>query len=173
MAVEPMLRAVAQLPDRVHVVFVGGHYDAFAATAQELGVGNRTHLVPPVAPTEIVPLLAEADLAPVPYYPSSISVRHALPNGFFLAVAAGVPVLYPRHLVDLRALAERYAVGWEIDPESDASIRSVVERLLATPGELAECRARLRAVRDELSWQAEEQELGRVIAGALNGRGVD
>ena len=58
-------------------------------------------------------------------------------------------------------------MGWEIDPESDASIRSVVERLLEAPDELAECRARLRAVRDELSWQVEEQELARVIAGVL------
>jgi hypothetical protein len=170
MAVEPMLRALAGLPDRVHVAFIGRHYGEFATAARELGVADRMHVVPPVAPTEIVPFLAEADLAPVPYYPSSVSVRHALPNGFFLAVAAGVPVLYPSRLVDLRALAERYQVGWEFDPESDTSIRSVVERLVETPDELAECRARLRAVRDELSWEVEEQELARVIAGVLNRR---
>jgi glycosyltransferase involved in cell wall biosynthesis len=168
MAVEPMLRALAELPDRVHAVFVGRHYDVFAAAARELGVADRTHLVAPVPPTDIVPLLAEADLAPIPYYPSSVSVRHALPNGFFLAVAAGVPVLYPRRLEDLRVLAERHGVGWEFDPESDASIRSVVESLLGTPDELAACRARLRTVREELSWQAEEQELGRMLAAVLS-----
>ena len=170
MSVEPMLRALAQLPDRVHLALIGRQYHEFVAAARELGVGDRLHVVPPVPPTDIVPLLAEADLAPVPYSPKSINLRHALPNGFFLAIAAGVPILYPRDLEDLRALAERYAVGWEIDPESDASIRSVVSRLLEAPDELAACRARLRAAREELSWHSEEQKLARVIAGVLNTR---
>jgi glycosyltransferase involved in cell wall biosynthesis len=167
MAVEPLLRAVAKLPQHVHLAFVGARFEEFAAMADALGIAGRTHFVPPVPPTEIVPLLTEADLAPIPYYPSSVSVRHALPNGFFLAVAAGVPVLYPSRLDDLRALAERYDIGWEIDPERDESIVGAVERVLAAPDELARRRARLRDVRDELSWGADEQELARVVAAAL------
>ena len=170
MAVEQMLRALARLPDRVHVAFVGAGYQRFVSTAGELGVADRVHLVPPVPPTEIVPLLAEADLAPIPYYPSSVSVRHALPNGFFLAVAAGVPVLYPVQLVDLRALAERYAVGWEIDPEATRRSRAAVQRILGAPEELADRHDRLHAVRDELSWSTDEQELARVIAGVFDAR---
>ena len=170
MAVEPLLRAVAELPERVHLVFVGRHYQEFLTTASLLGVADRTHLVPPVSPTEIVPLLAEADLAPVPYYPSSVNLRHALPNGFFLAVAAGVPVLYPDALVDLRELAERHGVGWEIDPESETLIAAAVRRLLEAPQELIERRAHLKAVREELAWGSEERELARVIDGALAAR---
>jgi glycosyltransferase involved in cell wall biosynthesis len=170
MAVEPLVRALAELPGRVHLVFVGAHSQRFAATAAELGVADRTYFVPPVAPTEIVPLLGEADLAPVPYYPSSVSVRHALPNGFFHAVSAGVPVLYPSGLVDLRELAERYELGWEFDPESHASIVAAVRPLLDSPAALDERRARVRAARDELSWAADERELGRVVAGVLAAR---
>lgn len=170
MAVEPLVRALAELPGRVHLVFVGAHPQRFAATAAELGVADRTHFVPPVAPTEIVPLLGEADLAPVPYYPSSVSVRHALPNGFFHAVSAGVPVLYPSGLVDLRELAERYELGWEFDPESHASIVAAVRPLLDSPAALDERRARVRAARDELSWAADERELARVVAGVLAAR---
>jgi glycosyltransferase involved in cell wall biosynthesis len=172
MAVEPLLRALSDLPERVHLVFVGGHYQEFLETISSLGVAERTHLVPPVAPTEIVPLLAEADLAPIPYYPSSVSVRHALPNGFFLAIAAGVPVLYPNALVDLRELAERHRVGWEIDPESATSIAAAVRQLLEAPQELAERRAHLQATRAELAWDTDEKELARVIAGALAARGA-
>ena len=98
-----------------------------------------------------MPLLAEADLAPIPYYPSWVSVRYALPNRFFLAIAAGVPILYPNALVDLRELAERHGLGWEIDPESETSIAATVRRLLEAPEELAERRAHVRAVR-ERSW---------------------
>lgn len=170
MAVGPMLCALAGLPERVHLAFVGANYEDWVTAARELGVAERMHVIRPVPPTEVVPLLSEADLAAVPYFPSSVSVRHALPNGFFLAVAAGVPVLYPSPLDDLRELAERYDVGWEIDPENDASIRSIVRRILAAPDELSRRRARLRDVRDELSWGTDEKELARVISTVLDGR---
>jgi hypothetical protein len=170
MAVDRMLRALVDLPEHVHLAFVGAGYETWTTAADELGVAGRVHVMRPVPPTEVVPLLAEADLAAVPYVPSSINLRHALPNGFFLAVAAGVPVLYPRDLDDLRELAERYDVGWEIDPESDASIQSVVQSILAAPDELARRRSRVRAVRDELSWATDEQALAGVIATVLDGR---
>jgi hypothetical protein len=169
MAVGPLLCALAGLPERVHVAFVGANYEEWVTAAGELGVAERVHVMRPVPPTEVVPLLSEADLAAVPYFPSSISVRHALPNGFFLAVAAGIPVLYPSQLDDLRELAERYDVGWEIDPESDASIRSVVQGILDAPDELSRRRAGVRDVRDELSWGTDEKELARVISTVLNG----
>ena len=171
MAVEPMLRALAQLPDRVHLVFIGGHYQEFATMAQELGVDDRVHVVPPVPPTDIVPLLAEADLAPVPYYPSSISVRHALPNGFFLAVAAGVPVLYPAPPGG-SAGAGRALRGGLGDRPRERRVDPIRRRAAprgarrSSPSAVPAC----SAVRDELSWHVEEQELARVIAGVLNGR---
>ena len=170
MAVEPMLHAVAMLPEHVHVVFVGANYDQFAALPAHLGVADRVHFLAPVLPTEIVPLLADADLVPVLYYPSSITVRHALPNGFFHALAAGVPVLYPRDLVDVRELGRSHGLGWEIDPQSAGSIAAAVEQVLAAPAELERRRAHVREVKDEFSWANEEGELGRVISTALDGR---
>ena len=170
MAVEPILKALQRLPERVHVAFIGANYEPFEATAERLGVLARVHMVAPVPPTQIVPMLADADLAPVPYYPSSTSVRHALPNGFFHAVAAGVPVLYPRHLIDVRALATEHAVGWEIDPESASSIVVTVQRLLEAPSELAARREALQRIRDELSWATEELELAHLLAASVGGR---
>jgi glycosyltransferase involved in cell wall biosynthesis len=161
LAVEPMLRAIAELPDHVHLAFVGANYEAFAAT-------DRVHFLPAVPPTQIVPLLTTADAAAVPYYPSSTTVRHALPNGFFHAVAAGVPILYPRSLVDLRELAARHALGWEIDPQSPGSIAGAVRTLLEDPDALAGCRGRMREAHDDLSWANEERELARVVAAALD-----
>jgi Glycosyltransferase Family 4/Glycosyl transferases group 1 len=170
MAVEPMLMAMQRLPERVHVAFVGANYEPFEAVAERLGVRPRVHIVAPVPPTQIVPVFADADLAPVLYYPSSTSIRHALPNGFFHAVAAGVPVLYPRHLIDVRALATQHAVGWEIDPESESSIAVTVQRLLEAPRELAARRKHLRGIRDELSWANEELELAALLDASVGGR---
>jgi hypothetical protein len=171
MAVEQMLRALADLPERVHVAFIGRNYTGFGSVAGELGVGGRAHFLPPLAPTRIVPFLSGADAAPVLYYPSSPSVARALPNGFFHAVAAGVPVLYPRRLTELRALSARHQLGWEIDPQSETSIATAVRSLLDWPAELARRREHVRTVRHELSWTGQEEVLGHVVAAALNGRG--
>jgi glycosyltransferase involved in cell wall biosynthesis len=168
LAVEPVLNAVAQLPAYVHVAFVGANYGPFAAAAEGLGVAGRAHFVPPVAPTRIVPLLAGADAAVVPYVPSSTTVRHALPNGFFHAVTAGLPVLYSGSLVDLRELASAHGLGWEIDPSSIASVTAAVCALLDDPGALDQARGRVREAQDELSWAHEERELERVVAAALD-----
>jgi glycosyltransferase involved in cell wall biosynthesis len=167
LAVEPVLQAVAQLPEHVHIAFVGASYEPFAATAAGLGVAGRAHFVPPVAPTRIVPLLAGADAAVVPYLPSSTTVRHALPNGFFHAVSAGLPVLYTGSLVDLRELASAHRLGWEIDPGSAAQVAAAVRALLDDPGALDDARGRVRDAQDELSWAHEERELERVVTSAL------
>jgi glycosyltransferase involved in cell wall biosynthesis len=168
LAVESLLRAVAQLPEHVHVAFVGANYAPFAAVATELGIAGRAHFVPPVAPTRIVPLLAGADAAAVPYLPSSTTVRHALPNGFFHAVTAGLPVLYSGSLVDLRELASAYGLGWEIDPGDAASLAAAVRALLDDPAALDHARGRVRDAQDELSWAHEERELERVVAPVLD-----
>jgi hypothetical protein len=168
LAVEPLLHAVTQLPEHVHVAFVGANYEPFVAVATELGIAGRVHFVPPVAPTRIVPLLAGADAAAVPYIPSSTTVRHALPNGFFHAVTAGLPVLYSGSLVDLRELASAHALGWEIDPGSAASIAAVVRALPEDPAALADARGRVRDAQDELSWAHEERELARIVVSALD-----
>ena len=112
--------------------------------------------------------MATADAAAVPDRPVTTTVGNALPNGFFHAVAAGTPVLYPRDLTDLRELAERHRVGWEIDPSDQDSIEAAVRALVDDPGMLARCRTHLREVRDELSWANEERMLERVVAGALS-----
>ncbi len=168
LAVESMLEAVAQLPDRAHVAFVGANYAQFAPMAERLGVGARAHFVPAVAPTRIVPLLEGADAAAVPYFASSRTVRHALPNGLFHAVAAGLPVLYSGTLVDLRALATELDLGWEIDPARADSITAAVRHLLDDSAELARVRSHVAGIRDELSWACEEHELERIVASALD-----
>ena len=159
LAVEPLLAALPRLPEHVHVAFVGAGYQPLSAP--------RAHFVPPVAPTQIVPLLRTADVAAVPYFPSSTSVRHALPNGFFHAVAAGLPMLYPRDLVDARKLAERHRLGWEIDPCSTDSIIAAVTFVHDDPDTLASARAHVEAAGDELSWIREEQVLARLVRGVI------
>jgi glycosyltransferase involved in cell wall biosynthesis len=167
MAVGNLLEALATLPDHVHVAFLGRDYDAMQERAQELGVGDRAHFLEPVLPTEIVPVLAGADLSPVLYWPATSNLRNALPNGFYQAVAAGLPLLFPRNLPEMREVCERLGLGWEIDPESPASIADAVRALDADREALARRREHVAGVREELSWAHEEPQLGALVAGLI------
>jgi glycosyltransferase involved in cell wall biosynthesis len=168
LAVRPLLEALQRLPAGVHVAFVGAHYEEPARWVEELGVADRVHFRPAVAPTRIVPLLSAADVAPILYHPVNPDIRNALPNKLFQAIAAGVPVLYGRHLTDLRQLCEQHELGWEFDPENTASVIVALGRLHDRRDELEQRRAHVAAVRDRLSWANEEPALARILAGALD-----
>jgi glycosyltransferase involved in cell wall biosynthesis len=170
MAVRPMLHAARLLPERVHVVFVGARYEPFEQEAHQFGLDTRVHFVAPVPPTHIVPLIAGADLAPILYWPSSLSVRNALPNGFFHAVAAGVPLLYPIHLPELRDLCAERDLGWQVDPENPASLVTKIRFALDRPEELERHRTRVVEAREDLSWLREERTLAEVLSYALDGQ---
>jgi glycosyltransferase involved in cell wall biosynthesis len=167
MAVESLLDALAALDDRVHAVFFGADYAGFPERAAGLGLDGRAHFHEAVAPTHIVPSLLGADLAPILYTPATANVSNALPNGFFHAVAAGVPVLYPRGLPELAGLCARLQLGWEIDPERPAALAAAIQARLDAPDEVERCRAAVVRAREELSWEREERAFADVVAAAL------
>jgi glycosyltransferase involved in cell wall biosynthesis len=164
MAIGNLLEALTTLPDHVHVAFLGRDYEAMRERASELGVADRAHFLEPVLPTEIVPVMAGADLSPILYWPATSNLRNALPNGFYHAVAAGLPLLFPRNLPEMREICERLGLGWEIDPESPASIADAVRRLDADRALLAARREHVGGVQDELSWAHDEPRLGALVA---------
>ena len=91
MAVDVAIAALARLPERFHLAFLGRGYEA-VATAQRRGpLADRLHLGHLVAPNEVVPAIRSADVGLVLYAPYSENYRNALPNGFFQVVAAGLP----------------------------------------------------------------------------------
>jgi hypothetical protein len=169
-AIEPLIEALAHLPAHVHLVCIGRGYDEVSGRAAENGVGGRVHTLAPVRPTQIVPFLRGADLVPILYHPVNADIRNALPNKFFQAVGAAVPILYGRHQTDVGRLCRDHALGWEIDPENVASLVTTIARLDADRDALKRCRVRIMAARDSLSWAAEEPKLRAVVEQALKGR---
>ena len=161
--IEEALEALAALPGRVHLALVGNGHEAFAARAGERGVADRVHLLPPVPPTEVASFIATADAAPILYRAWTVNFLHALPNRFYHAVAAGLPILYPP-LVEIAALCEEHRMGVPIDPADPASVAAAVTRLLDDPDLLAELAANVERAREALSWEHEEQ----VLAGLLD-----
>lgn len=103
--------ALALLPDHFHLVMLGGadqsEWEVVETRAAQRGVNARIHRVGPVAPDEVTPTIADADVAVVLIEPLSLSYAWSLPNKLFQAVQAGVPIVTTD---DLPETAEYVAV---------------------------------------------------------------
>ena len=161
-AVEEAIEALRLLPERVHLACVGAGYDDLAETAARRGLAGRVHGLPPVAPDEIVPFIAAADASLVAYSASSDNFANSLPNGFFQAVAARLPLVFPP-LKEIAGLAKRYGCGVEADPRSPVSVAAALRRLAEDEAERRRCRAGAAALATAISFAREE----RVLRAAL------
>jgi glycosyltransferase involved in cell wall biosynthesis len=125
----------------------------------------------PAAPaTGVVPLIAGADAGLVPYRALTRNYVHALPNGFFQAIGAGLPLIYPSDLVDVAATAERYEMGIAVDTGDPGAIAGALRSLGEDPERTARLRANAARARERESWEHEEALLARVVEGAFEGR---
>jgi len=166
-ALPEMLEALAHLPSNVHVALLGMGYEQYQTHIQDLKLRDRVHIVPPVKPFEVVPFIESADASLILYYPRSINYLNCLPNGFFQAIASGLPLLYPE-LPELRNIAEQYHLGLPIDPLSPESIRAAVTELIRNTDRLAEYKKNARLAGQMLSWEREERILSDLLHHTLN-----
>ena len=171
--IEEAVAALRLLPERVHLALVGGGHEALRGTRRpSAACGDRVHLLAPVPPTEVASFIATADAAPILYRAWTVNFQHALPNRFFHAVAAGLPVLYPP-LAEIAALCSEHELGLPIDPlDPGVDRRRRAARSARTPSCGRACAANVeRAAREVLSWEREEQVLAdcRVSSGEGGG----
>ncbi|HEV2547580.1 MAG TPA: glycosyltransferase [Stellaceae bacterium] len=161
MAVEEALEALASLPPRVHLAFVGGGYE-FDESIARLGLTGRVHALGAMPASEVVPLIEGADAALTHYYSYTPNYENALPNGLFQAIAAGLPLVYSP-LPQIRRLLEPYGAGIPADAKSPPAIAAAIGRLAGDP---AECRRQAEASRragEALSFEREEERLIEIV----------
>jgi len=168
LALEEAIAALGELEASVHLAFVG---PGFEREGSSLAAGrSRVHFVAPVDPTRISGFIGSADAAALLYMPLTENMVNALPNGFFHAVAAGLPLLYPP-LAEVRELAERHRLGLEIDPAEPSSIAEGIRALLTDRPRLRTIAEDVARARVELSWEREEPVLVELVRRALAGGG--
>ncbi len=161
------LTALAALPDRVHLAFVGRDHEQSEELVREIGLEDRVHLLRPRPPTEVVDFISGADASPILYRKETLSYKYSLPNGFFHAIAAGLPVLYP-DLDEMRALGREHSLGIEFDPDEPASIESAFRGVVEDPAAAARYKANVEKARQVLNWEHEERILTEMLESALN-----
>lgn len=162
MAIDVAADAMSLLPDRWHLAFVGRGYSAESERFRTHPAANRLHFGPHVAPDAVVPFIRSADLGLVIYEPYSENYRHALPNGFFQVVAAGLPVVRAR-LREIEAVIAGRPIGLCLDRLDSAGLARAISACAAQYPAFRTEAARLAG---ELRWEREAERF-RVLVGSV------
>jgi len=169
--VDTIIEALSQLPE-VHFGIVAvpatvtPYVRGILDRADELGVGSRVHLLPPVPPEQVVAYLSSATvgLAPLLHYGSH---DRALPNKLFEHLLGSTPVV----VSDCKVMAEfvrDLGVG-EVFPAGDAdALGAAITKILDDPRtyDRALAAARTGAL-TECTWQYQEKVLREVYLDLL------
>ena len=170
LAIHTAAAALQQLPQHVHLAFLGRGYEEVATKLPSDLVGRRLHLGLVAAPNEIVPLIRTADVGLVLYEPRSENYRFALPNGFFQLVAAGLPIVRGE-LQEVEAAIGDCAIGYCLPKLEPAAIARAISRTIAERDAL---RTNVAALACGLRWECEVTKLrpliGLVSASAASAR---
>ena len=154
-----LVRAIALLPKDVGLVLLGEGYlqQPLLKLARELGVENRVHILPPVPVNEVSHTIADASLAAVLISTEVLSYKWSLPNKFFEAVAAGLPILAGQG-VDIGQQMAQYDLGFICHPKEPQSIADGIAHLLEDQNQ-KHYRQQVIQAQAELNWEVEEQKL--------------
>ncbi len=126
---ESLIRAAAQLSGP-NVVFLGWGNDEYVAglrrLADELGITDRVHIVPPVPLTALLAHTRQADLGLTLLEDTRENHRLALPNKLFEYMVAEVPVVASA-LPEIERVVHGLGVGWTADPARPEELAAAIE----------------------------------------------
>lgn len=146
-----------------HLVFLGKSTPLVESILARPELTGRVHLLPEVAPGEVLTWVAGADVASMPIQPTSLNHRLSTPNKLFESLSAGVPVVSSDFPVRRRIVIEDPdgPLGAVCDPLSTAAIAAALRAVLDLPAAArADLRERcLRAARERWNWETESMRL--------------
>jgi glycosyltransferase involved in cell wall biosynthesis len=169
--IEQLLEAIV-LVDGAVLVLLG--YGVLArdleAAALRPDLAGRVHLLPAVAPEELVDWVAAADIVAMPIQPSTLNHRLTTPNKLFEAMAAGVPVV-ASDLPGMSGIVRDTGCGLVCDPTDPGGIARAIRAILDAPESVrAGYRERALAAADSTyNWEAQAEVL-LAEYGRLTGR---
>lgn len=166
-AIQEALKAMIELPEYVHLAFLGNNYELYINELESSDLAKRVHFVPPVYPDEVVPFIRSADASLILYYARSANYKHCLPNGLFQSIAAELPLLYPE-LPDISNIAKPLGLGIPINPKSPETIILAVKKMLKNPEEISKFKYNLKEAKQTLNWEQEEVILKEIITNVID-----
>ena len=162
---DKMCRALAELPE-FHLVALGPRVrrdDRWLMDhAKSANVADRVHLLPPVEARDVVPTIADADVAVHPLQDTSINHRLALPNKLFEAAFASLP-LAVSDLPEMRRFVKEFGIGETFDPSDSSRMAAAIRQIMTNRSNyILDCTG-LEALTKRYSWHAQEERLAAVV----------
>ena len=155
----------------VAAVFLGyGRLEGWLRSEAKRRPG-RMAVVDPVAPAELLPWTASADVSYIGFPPRTLNLRLALSNKLYESAMAGVPVIVAAGTEHARVVA-RDGLGSVTDVEDPRALGAAILELLDEEpgGRLARrLRMRRRALETD-NWQVESQAVVRAYRNLGKGR---
>jgi glycosyltransferase involved in cell wall biosynthesis len=151
--------------ESVHAVFLG--YGKQRAMLDEMAADprfdGRLHVLDAVAPSELLPWVAAADVAVMCIQPSTLNHRLSTPNKLFEALAAGVPVVVSdfKEMHEIVLCNPGGPLGTVCRPTDVADVARAIRQIIELPAsEAALLRSRcLRAAHERWNWETESAHL--------------
>jgi hypothetical protein len=165
MAVDAVITAVGELPEDVHVAFVGRGYDEWMTVAAAALGGDRIHFPGAVPANAVTEYISGADAALIAYAQTTTNARNGLPNGFLAPVAAALPVAYTP-LPEVVRICSEFGIGSAIEPLTPATIARAIESLRAERDDPAARERVLKASRTCV-WDNELPALRQLVESAV------
>ena len=126
--------AVLTVPDAALVVLgFGRGWDASVARDADPRYAGRHVTLPAVHPDELLEWVASADVALCTLPPLSFNQRHATPNKFLEAMAAGTPIVLGPDLPVMEEILQREDLGRVARSMAPADIATAIRSILDLP----------------------------------------
>jgi len=165
-ALEEMVDIVRRLPG-VHLALVGQQEGVdMVGRAIDPSVGARVHVVPALPAPEVPAFIRSADAAVIYLRPVSVNMRYALPNKFFEAIAAGLPLAISDG-EEFRPLIRQYQLGVVFDPADRTAAVAAVGAVLRDRGRYREA---VRSAAAQLCWHRESAAYVQLYRDLLRAR---
>lgn len=143
----------------------GDHTAALQARIEQLGVGERVRIAPPVAVDALIGHAAASHVGLNPFPAAALNTQYALPNKFFEYMMAGLAVV-SSDLVELRRLTTALDIGVLFRALEPRAMAEDLEALVADGPRLEAQRQRAyQHARETLHWEVEEERLAALYAG--------
>ena len=155
------VRALAFAP-KLHFAFVGPRYieteKEILATALEIDVSDRVHLIDAVPSSQVTGFVSDADCSVIAIQNVCLSYYFCFPNKLLESVLADVPVVVAR-LIELENFVARFHTGLVADETDPAAIAAAVMEVIANKANLRPTAATREAIITEYGWATQRKKL--------------
>lgn len=153
--IEMLVRAIAGLPDPVHLVVLGNGpaLPCLKACAREQKIEHRVHFHDAVPQADLLRHTQAADLGVIPYRDTCLNYRYCTPNKLFEFVAAGTPMVATA-LPEIERLLGEHGMGLTGNTANAQTFAALLSRALA-PEQLPVLRERTLEARKTMHWGVE------------------